>query len=1058
MKPKYHLAGESFVIDHYNDASPFSNFLPALAGLTGKPIWVFYANRGQAVASFGINNKDGAMLEFLPANKAYQAIPLLGFRTFLKSPDLKLPFYEPFALHSEGHQSMVVRPYEFELKERHAKAGLEISVVYFGVPHEECPVLARGLTIKNLAPRARSFQLIDGLPRVAPLGMSDYLVKHMSRTIEAFSEVLNISASVPFFKLKIEPQDRPEFKWLKSGFFSFSLLDGGFAAPIVDPSLVFGNDTSFLIPACFTNRNLLSTSSQQTSNIMPSAFSYDTFKLEKEESKTLVSYFGYMESAEKALEFAARVRGEKAYFEAKRGQMKHLYHQLVSHLGFSSEIEPLNQYTNATFMDNVLRGGYPESLAPNGAIVHVYSRKHGDMERDYNAFEVSATYYSQGNGSFRDVNQNRRHDLSLNPRVGTLNVDFFFNLLQLDGYNPLIINPVKFILPKDMVSRVQLEMSHQCQADLQQLMRGPVLAGQLYEFIKKYAADPLNVNNHFRDVISSSVPQHSVQHGEGFWVDHWIYNLDHLDSFLSIFPEKKQWLLFEREDFTFYDSDHFVRPRREKYIVTKEGELRQSNAVVHNEQKAELIASRSIDPHKVRMEFGRGDILQTSLFIKLIALTAVKASTLDPFGVGIEMEANKPGWCDAMNGLPGLFGSSTHEMYELHRLVKFLLHDALPSAPNKAVDIPVEIASLIREIQTALSSISGNDFRTTWNKLATARETFREKTFFGVSGKLRNVKIIDVKSFLEKVSKTLSQAERKTLDPATGLPTSYFVYSVRVSELDDGWRQFLHKLPWKQHRVAPFLEGAVHAMRMVPPSKARQLYQAVRRSDLYDKKLGMYRLNVPLREEPMDLGRIRVFERGWLENESIFLHMHYKFLLEILRSGHVDLFLNEMDTGLIPFRDPQTYGRPIFENSSFVASSSFPDDAVHGKGFVARLSGATAEFMSMMYLMAFGRKPFRLVEGQLYFAPEPILPKEWFRKSETDRVPKNSFSIKLFGVPIIYINPHRKDTFGKRGAKPASFEWILDGRFYQHKGPHLTSDASLALRDGRLESLTVFIS
>ena len=33
------------------------------------------------------------------------------------------------------------------------------------------------------------------------------------------------------------------------------------------------------------------------------------------------------------------------------------------------------------------------------------------------------------------------------------------------------------------------------------------------------------------------------------------------------------------------------------------------------------------------------------------------------------------------------------------------------------------------------------------------------------------------------------------------------------------------------------------------------------------------------------LGRSRVFAPGWLENESIFLHMHYKFLLETLRSG-----------------------------------------------------------------------------------------------------------------------------------------------------------------------------
>ena len=38
---------------------------------------------------------------------------------------------------------------------------------------------------------------------------------------------------------------------------------------------------------------------------------------------------------------------------------------------------------------------------------------------------------------------------------------------------------------------------------------------------------------------------------------------------------------------------------------------------------------------------------------KLIILGMLKFSTLDPFGMGVEMEGGKPGWNDAMNGLPG---------------------------------------------------------------------------------------------------------------------------------------------------------------------------------------------------------------------------------------------------------------------------------------------------------------------------------------------------------------------------------------------------------------------
>ncbi len=49
----------------------------------------------------------------------------------------------------------------------------------------------------------------------------------------------------------------------------------------------------------------------------------------------------------------------------------------------------------------------------------------------------------------------------------------------------------------------------------------------------------------------------------------------------------------------------------------------------------------------------------------------VKFSVLDPNGVGLEMEAGKPGWNDALNGLPGMLGSSSSELIDLVSLVDF---------------------------------------------------------------------------------------------------------------------------------------------------------------------------------------------------------------------------------------------------------------------------------------------------------------------------------------------------------------------------------------------------
>ncbi len=1058
MNSKFYRNGESFVIEGYNSVPPFADFFPGLADVGGKPMWIFYSNRGQCIASFGVNNKDGAMLEFLPANKAYQAVPILGFRTFFRKEGKNRNFYEPFAVHAKGAlQTLVVRPYEVEIIDRNAELGLETSITYVGIPNENVPVFARCLRIKNLNHSSMSLQAVDGLPRITPYGMDDFLVKNMSRTIEAFAEVANLKEKVPFFRLKVEPHDRPDVRWLSEGFFSFSSENGALSPAVVDPSLIFGPDTAYLRPSPFIDNGRITTARQLTSNILPSCFYMFPVSLRAGESAARTSYFGFAHNVEEANQFSSRVSGDPDYFHRKREEMKNVYHDLTGRFGLRTGNDELNQYANVTFMDNTLRGGFPMSFGASGPILHVYSRKHGDMERDYNAFQIPATYYSQGNGNFRDVNQNRRSDLFLNPQIGTANIDFFFNLLQLDGYNPLIINASKFIVPKDMLAHLELRRTGECEADYHRLIKEPVSAGALYEFIKTYAVDPLNVNNQFMEIMQAARAVETVERGDGFWIDHWTYNLDHLDQYLAIFPEKKAWLFYEKKDFTFFDSDHYVKPRREKYVVTKEGQLRQYGAVGQNAQKRALMGARTADPHKARVDQGRGEVFTTNLFTKLVALAVVKVSTLDPFGAGIEMEADKPGWCDALNGCPGLFGSSTNEMSELLRLVRTMQAEVLPLAPNKTFDLPHEIYAFMRDVDAALASVT-KDFRATWDRLASARENFREKTFFGISGKMRNTKMSDVRDFLSRAARVLEAAQRRAIDSKTGLPTTYFTYAVDRSDLDDGWRQHLDKLPWKQHRLPPFLEGVVHVLKLVPMSKAKKLYQAVKRSELSDKNLGMYRLNGSLEKESVEIGRIRIFSEGWLENASIFLHMHYKYLLEILRAGLVDSFFKEIRTGLIPFRDAETYGRPTFQNCSFLASSAFPDKASHGRGFVARLSGATSEFLTMVYHLVFGPRMFKVMEGNIVFAPEPTLPREWFARQDEGKLLKGSVSLRLFGVPVTFMNPKGKNTFGPGAVKPSAFEWILEGRFYESKGHHLTADASQALREGRLESLTVFLN
>ena len=75
MEKQYSLKNNgTFIINDYNRAKTFSNFLPGVSGVWGIPLWVFYVNRAQGVVSFGIKDKNHSISEFFPANKAYSFV------------------------------------------------------------------------------------------------------------------------------------------------------------------------------------------------------------------------------------------------------------------------------------------------------------------------------------------------------------------------------------------------------------------------------------------------------------------------------------------------------------------------------------------------------------------------------------------------------------------------------------------------------------------------------------------------------------------------------------------------------------------------------------------------------------------------------------------------------------------------------------------------------------------------------------------------------------------------------------------------------------------------
>ena len=195
----------------------------------------------------------------------------------------------------------------------------------------------------------------------------------------------------------------------------------------------------------------------------------------------------------------------------------------------------------------------------------------------------------------------------------------------------------------------------------------------------------------------------------------------------------------------------------------------------------------------------------------------------------------------------------------------------------------------------------------------------------------------------------------------------------------------------------------------------------MKKSGVYDKKLKMYRVNEDLSSQVMEIGRTRTFSRGWLENESIWMHMDYKYMLELLRSGLYREFYTDFKNVMVPFMKPEVYGRSILENSSFISSSSNPDASIHGTGFVARLSGSTAEFVHILILMAIGEKPFSMDEnGELQLQFNPALANWLFTdkarkekiwvdgKEKSVSFPVNSFTFTFLGdVQVTYLNPKK---------------------------------------------------
>jgi len=1026
-----------FRIKDYNHQKTFSNFFPGIAGPWGIPMWVFYVNRGQCISSFGTESKDKSILEFHPANKAYQLTPLHGFRTFLKVRlGSKQYFWEPFQNHSVQspyrlQQSMHMTAHDLTIEDVNQTLGLTVRVNYFTVPEESFPALVRHVQLINRVKQAMSVEMIDGLPCIVPFGLSDWVAKHMSRTVEAFVRVHSVEKKTPFYQLNVEVADTPRVNRIHEGHFYFSFVPGRRRQPlcdvIVERQCVYGTSSDLRTPEAFLKKSRFAFPRvQQTTNRTPAAMTYQACRLNPNGLREIISLVGYAAS-ERALSGIVRRATTPGFIVQKRHQNQAVIDTIKNNALTRSSSAVFDQYCSQTFLDNVLRGGLPITLSTGDGqtVFNVYSRKHGDLERDYNFFLLAPTPYSQGNGNYRDVNQNRRNDVWFNPQVRENHIVDFMNLIQADGYNPLVVNGTSFVIQKKAaIQRIVAACLKKDSAVFRHMLQKGFQPGELLTFLMKEKI-PLKLSPRqvFARVMAASHKQLVAQHGVGFWIDHWTYCLDLIESYLGLYPESLRDLLMGERIFYFYHNTHTVLPRDRRYIQTPEG-VRQFQSVSEDEKDIQAEATG----HRLRVRNGKGDIYYTHLMAKLLCLIVNKVATLDPSGIGIEMEADKPDWYDALNGLPGLLGSSLNETIELKRFCQFLLSalTTLELGEEGALPLFEELADFIRELAGVLRK--DRDPLAYWHKANDFKEHFRNRTRYGIAGEELDMSVRDIREFLQLVlHRTDAALERaKTKD---GLLDSYFYHEVKEFHIEttaEG-QEVVRPKAFQLHRLPLFLEGFVHALRVTPDSaRARKLYRRLRRSPLFDRKLKMYKVNADLSDETLQIGRSRIFPRGWLENESIWIHMEYKYLLELLRCGLYREFFETFRDVLVPFQDAQRYGRSLLENSSFIVSSAHSDPALHGRGFVARTSGSTAEFVHIWLWMNTGLNPFSWSRKQkLTLTLSPILagsmfsrePQEiayWDSKSkrQTARLPRHTYAFVFLGsILVVYHNPKHRDTF-----------------------------------------------
>lgn len=1106
-----------YIMQDFDINRPMSDFLAGIAGKMGVPTWAFFVNRGQGIASFGVKDKDGGIMKFDTAEKVYMNVQTQGFRTMLRGVRKGLfgvggsEFsHQPFLTrgiseHSSNlHRDMAIGINELEIEEVDTDLALQTNVLYFTIPNDKFSGLVRKTTFTNLGSTHLELDVLDGLSRIIPVGPSLTELDTMGRTIEAYYRIYNLDESdytVPFYHLSQHTGDEASVQLIANGAFATSFIEGREDEPlkmVVDPTIVFDQDSSTTTPGGFfgegsskwpTFEEFMS-KEQSTVARTPCAFAAAQLNIPAGESVTIISIYGQAPDAETLRSDYIKTITKPGYVQNKRDEAEVLAHSITKLVNTSTADPVFDLYVQQDYLDNVLRGGLPLQLGKKDPkIYHIFSRIHGDLERDYNNFLIEPNYYSQGPGNFRDVNQNRRTDVSVTPYVKDFNIRTFLSLVQLDGYNPLTVASTNFKMDKKAAKEVMklLKIPQGLEQTIEDLFTTAYRPGTLILALEAQGVTiPDDVDGFIDACIDSSIQDNAAVFAQnGFWSDHWSYTLDLADNFLSVYPDKEEWLMYDTEPVPSFCAPAVVRPRRARYSLVPDSDAKTpGTSTVHSlnavsmwddvdfpGERQDVFNYMNTLPSYMKDATNAantwhlnkdGKVAGFTVIAKFAMLGIIKFSTLDPYGMGIEYEGGKPGWNDAMNGLPGLVGSGMPETYEMMRILKFVKKGI--DTYGRDVVLPQEFYDFLLKQMEVLGKLEETDYELTdlfkfWDKSNDVREAFRDSINGYLSGNTSSIDAKTLSNYLDRMLKMTQKGVDRAVKIGNGLSPTYFRYeATKYDILDPVDPTLVPPAPtqvkvteFKMHTLPYFLEGPVRYLKVVDKEEERKnVYQLAKSSNLYDKELEMFYVCESLDSMGQDVGRMKAFSPGWLENQSIWLHMSYKFYLELIRGKLFDEFYHEIVTGMAPFMSSDVYGRSPLEAASFIVSSAFPDKRLHGQGFLARLSGSTAEFMSMWLCMFSGPKPFVMNNDtkELTLKLEPALA-GWLFKAD------GTASFNFLGtIHVTYHNPKKDDTWKTTITK--SEITYTDGSVVKVDGAIISGSSAVDIRDGKVASLDLF--